>query len=112
MSQSSMAPISGQASQPAPGAPDPSQSGQDMSQGYTIEIAVDAQGAITVDVEPAAQEQAEDQSGGGQSVPDIKTALQTALDIYKNSGQIDNSGAQAQAGFDSAQDQPQPGAQQ
>lgn len=81
---------------------DPSEAGdQDDSQGggYCIEIHVAADGSITVDVEPEAEEASEEQgedggeSGGegaepkGAPAKNIKDALTMALEIFRNQGQ-------------------------
>lgn len=71
---------------------------QQSPQGYCIEIHVGADGKISVDVEPEADEAAEEQGEGGESskgqpVSGFKEALQVAMDIYKNDGQIQDAGA-------------------
>ena len=71
--------------------------------GYTIEIEVSADGTISVNVEQAGQEAKEgavEDEGTAKQVPDWKTALRVATDIYKNAGQIADQ-SQEQSGFDS-----------
>jgi hypothetical protein len=60
-------------------------------QGYTIEIHVDPQGAISVGVDTGADEQDEgagDDAGELQPAKNIKDALTIALDIFRNEGQM------------------------
>lgn len=71
--------------------------GIDMAGGYCIGIKVDAQGQVSVGVEPAKDEAAEEAaspSGGEkyQTVKSFKDALMLAMDIYKNQGQIQTGG--------------------
>lgn len=72
-------------------------------QGYSIVIKVDADGGLSVGVETAAQEQAENPgSESGESTyrpaADVKDALTQALAIYKADGQA-TADAQFDAGF-------------
>lgn len=78
----------------------PDQGGMDMSQGYCIEIKVDASGKCSVGVEPAKEEAMEEGasvSGGEkyQPVGSFKDAIMVAMDIYKNKGQIQSGGDDA-----------------
>lgn len=87
-------------------APTPPEGAQTPQGGFVIEIAVDAQGGITVNSEPASDE-ASEESGApseptGQPVSSIKEALSAALAIYKNQGQMNSPAADEQAGFDQA----------
>lgn len=97
----------------APAAADPA--AEDMSTeqsagtGYTIEIAVSADGKISVGCESAAAEGAEAGAEGApeaamatQPAKDIKDALVIALGIYKNNGEMpeaDDSDAQFASGY-------------
>jgi hypothetical protein len=59
--------------------------------GYCIEIHVSADNQITVGVEPESAESAEGETqpdNGGQAVSSIREALQVAMDIFKNGGQV------------------------
>lgn len=96
---------------PSPDDAGMAQGGAETAQGgFVIEIAVDAQGGITVSSEPASDE-ASEESGApqgeasepqGQPVGSIKEALSAALAIYKNQGQMNSPAADEQAGFDQA----------
>lgn len=97
---------------PMPGQ-DPTDDGQpDLSQGFTICLNVDAQGAITLEVEPLDTGDSDDSGAGqpdtsmgmgdasdaapapaggdsdAQPVPSIQAALKLVQDIYNNKGQI------------------------
>lgn len=75
----------------------------DASQGYCIEIRVDADGKIKVGVESLADEQAEESQGGEpaesedseeyQEVGSIGEALRVVKDIYTNAGNMQDMGA-------------------
>ena len=66
----------------------------DMSGGYCVEIRVDAQGKISVGVEPlAAEAQEEGAEGGGddegyQSVNTIGDAVRLVREIYNHAGSL------------------------
>ena len=74
---------------------------------YEICIRVNKDGTMSVGVESADQEAAEEQASGvegepgSQTVDTIKKALTLALEIYKADGQMPQSGDDAQADFES-----------
>ena len=80
------------AGDPAEGAPADAAE-DDMSQGYCIEISVLPDDTFTVDVEPLAQEAAEENASGEQPeapsapIKDFGAALKKALMIFQNQGQ-------------------------
>jgi hypothetical protein len=76
--------------------------------GYTIEIAVDGQGAITVGLasDMADPTMPDREESGAQPAGSIKEALQMALDIFKASGQMNTTAMDEQAGFQKAMSQP------
>ena len=85
------------ATMPQSQSPDMSQGapaqGDEAEGGYEICVKVDASGQISVGVEDAAAEAAEDQGQGDDdsgytSVPDIKAACQMVEEIFKNGGKI------------------------
>ena len=65
--------------------------------GYEIVIKVSGDGTIKVGVEAGEQEEAGEDESAYQPVSGIKSALQVAMDIFKNAGQMQD----AQAGQDS-----------
>jgi hypothetical protein len=79
--------------------------GADAPGGYTIEINVSADGKITVGVEPASEESAEesgsaqpgdDAEGTGddtQPVANAREAAKLVVDIINNAGQMQDTGA-------------------
>jgi hypothetical protein len=89
---------------------DAPQEGQEGQPGYCIEIQVGSDGKITVGVEPAEAEAQEGSEPKGSPVANIKEALQVAMDIYKNGGQVmdANAGeADFASGFASGPTQPE-----
>jgi hypothetical protein len=86
----------------------------DTSNGYTIEIKVDGSGAITLSVEPAADEAAEEQGEGaesGQPVKNIKEACSLVMDIFNNAGQMTDGGdGDFDSGFGASKAAPAAGA--
>lgn len=92
---------------PAAGAADPTAGAQDdapdTSQGYCIEIRVDADGKIKVGVESLADEQAEESQGAEpaegddseqyQEVGSIGEALKLVKQIYSSAGEMQDMGA-------------------
>lgn len=91
--------------QPQQETPDPAMAQADDDAGsYTIEIEVSADGSMTVSVETAAQEGAE-QPGADESADEaqsrpassIKEALTIALEIFKADGKMPQAGADEQA---------------
>jgi hypothetical protein len=83
-----MPPQAAQAADPSQGAQPPDQGGG----GYEICVKVDGSGQISVGVEDASAEAAEDQSGdddGGYTpASNIKAACQMVEQIFKNNGQM------------------------
>lgn len=74
---------------------------------YCIEIKVSADGSIKVGVEPQEEEMQEEESGEQyQDVPDIKAALQLAMEIFSGAGQMGESSSdqgQMNAAYESRQ---------
>ena len=72
-------------------------------QGYTICIKVDAQNKISVGVTPASADDndADDDDSSYAPAPNIKDALTTALDIYRNQGQVSDSDSDFNSGYGS-----------
>lgn len=75
--------------------------------GFTIEICCKADGSISVSVEPEAEEMEEESTpDDSQSVPDIKSALQLAQQIFDGAGQMGASSSdqgQMNAAYESRQ---------
>ena len=78
---------------------DGSEQESDTSNGYSIEIRVAADQSITVSVEPASTEDAEEQGGGAetdedsQPVASIREACKLVTQIFASQGELPDTGA-------------------
>lgn len=78
--------------------------------GYTVCLTVTPDGAMTVSVEPAAQEAAEASEPAGTPVKGLQEAMSMIMDIVKNNGEMQSNGdADFAAGFGGAEAPANPG---